>query len=123
MRRLDELWPLIEMDNVHKITYPDSAEEPIVDYTNSRQFIKRIKEELPPGLSWSCVPIHVENEAALKEFRDGEGGSRRIIKGPTKDGKGPGFRFWVGYQGEEGGDDGWCRKRRRFPLRSLWREQ
>jgi len=66
MEKLDELWPLIERENVHKIKYTSSAGELKEYYANSREVIKSITEELPSEI-WQCELITVENESELKK--------------------------------------------------------
>ncbi|KAI4617301.1 hypothetical protein J4E80_005501 [Alternaria sp. BMP 0032] len=111
MDRLDELWPLIEMHNVHKITYPIGDGKFKDDYANSKEVIKSIKEELPSG-TWKCELITVENESELKKLQGGDDGCERVIRGTVKDGKRSAFRNVGDNCGstKEGGDDGWCGK-------------
>ncbi|KAI4630017.1 uncharacterized protein J4E87_003207 [Alternaria ethzedia] len=120
MSKLDGLWLLIDMHNVHKITFWDMSTKTSKDgYTNSDDHIKMAKliiKKLSPK-SWTCVPWPVRDEEHLKELReDIDGGYERHIRIDRRWPDDNGKTAWRKNPDDssdddedyEGGDDGWC---------------
>ena len=111
MSRLNELWPLLDMLNVHRITFPGSNGEVQTEYTNCPPIIALVNliiDQLPSE-GWACKYIFVESEQHLENLRKGKEWAR------CKRGD-----FEIGDDDEEeGGDDGWCTEERESSLNYL----
>jgi len=72
MARLNELWPLIERTNVHKVAFPVYIKDDIsvvTEYTNDLDYVKTIKFIKKWLLEWTCDLIHLKNQDELAEVQ------------------------------------------------------